>query len=72
MPIYEFKCMDCDKEFEAIVLGSEESVTCPECKGKRLQRLMSACAFKSSGNFTPSKGSSACSTCTSTNCSSCH
>ncbi len=72
MPIYEYKCTECDKEFEALVLGAEETVTCPSCKSKKLLRLMSACGFKASGKFTPSKGSSACATCTSGNCSTCH
>jgi putative FmdB family regulatory protein len=72
MPIYEYKCVKCDEEFEALVIGSDSSVACPQCKGKKLERLMSACAFKSGGNFTPASGSSGCASCTSSNCSSCH
>ncbi len=72
MPIYEFKCRECDSDFEALVLGSKDNVNCPKCKGTNLERLMSTCAFKSSGNFTPSKGSSGCSSCASHNCSTCH
>ncbi|RLB23642.1 MAG: zinc ribbon domain-containing protein [Deltaproteobacteria bacterium] len=72
MPIYEYKCMDCEKEFEALVLGSDGDMKCPECKSGNLKRLMSACGFKSNGSFTPSTGSSGCASCTSSNCSSCH
>ena len=72
MPIYEFKCSNCDEEFETIVFGSDEKVSCPHCNGDNVKRLMSACGFKSSGSFTPSTGSSSCTGCTSTNCSSCH
>ena len=72
MPIYEFKCRSCNKEFETIVFTSDENVTCPECKGENVDRLMSVCGFKSGENFTPSAGSSGCSSCSSTNCSGCH
>ncbi|MEA2040830.1 MAG: zinc ribbon domain-containing protein [Thermodesulfobacteriota bacterium] len=72
MPIYEYKCLKCNEEFEALVFGSDDWVVCPRCKGDRLKRLMSACGFKSDGRFTPSSGSSECASCSSTDCSSCH
>jgi putative FmdB family regulatory protein len=73
MPIYEYKCMNCDKEFEYLVLGSDSSVVCPECDGNKVKRKMSACSFKSSGSYSsPSSGSSGCASCSSTNCSTCH
>lgn len=72
MPIYEYRCRACDKEFETIVFGSDDDVTCPECKGGDVERLMSACGFKSGGSFTPSTGASGCASCSSTNCSGCH
>jgi putative FmdB family regulatory protein len=72
MPIYEFRCKDCNNDFETLVLGSGDRVECPKCKGTCLERLMSACAFKSGESFTPAKGSSGCSSCSSHNCSTCH
>ncbi len=73
MPIYEYKCTECDNEFECLVLGGDHDVTCPECNGERVERLMSACRHKSSGGDFPSSASpSSCSGCTSSNCSSCH
>ena len=72
MPIYEYRCLKCNDQFETLVLGSNDKITCPKCNGKKLERLMSACGFKSSGSFTPSKGSSGCASCSSSNCSSCH
>ena len=74
MPIYEYKCMKCDKEFEYLVLGSDNSVACPECDGNKVKRKMSACSFKSggSGSYSSSSGSSGCASCSSTNCSTCH
>jgi len=79
MPIYEYKCEDCNEEFEALVFRRDETVPCPSCKGEDIKRMMSACGFKTGGAAdagesysAPSGGSSGCSGCTSTNCSTCH
>jgi putative FmdB family regulatory protein len=72
MPIYEYKCMKCKKDFEYLVFGSEKDVTCPGCNSKKVKRKMSACSFKSNGNYSSSSGSSGCSTCGGGSCSSCH
>lgn len=72
MPIYEYKCMKCSTEFEYLVFGGDHSVCCPECTDEKVERLMSACNFKSSGGYASSAGSSGCSSCTSKNCSNCH
>jgi putative FmdB family regulatory protein len=43
MPIYEYRCSDCSKIFETLVWNSKEAdVKCPECKGERVERLLSA------------------------------
>ena len=76
MPIHEYQCNNCDKDFETLVMGSAKP-ECPLCKSKDLSRLMSACGFisKSSGpsgeTTVKSAGSSSCSSCASSNCSSC-
>lgn len=73
MPIYEYTCMKCDKDFEYLVLGGESSVSCPECKGDQVKRRMSACSFKSDGHASASSGgSSGCATCSSSSCAACH
>ncbi|MBW2021864.1 MAG: zinc ribbon domain-containing protein [Deltaproteobacteria bacterium] len=72
MPIYEFRCMECDEEFETLVFGSGNDIQCPKCSSSKLKRLMSSCGFKSSGEFTPSAGSGGCASCAGGNCSTCH
>lgn len=74
MPIYEYKCSKCNKVFECLVIGSREDIACPDCSGTDVERLMSACSFKSGGTYSsPSTGGgSSCSGCSSTNCSTCH
>lgn len=43
MPIYEFRCADCRKKFEVLILRTEEnsSIRCPHCSGKEIKRLIS-------------------------------
>ena len=74
MPIYEYHCEKCDKDFEVLVLRSNEKVTCPACDSKKVSRLMSGFAHKTDGGpmVSSSSGGSACSSCSSGNCSSCH
>jgi putative FmdB family regulatory protein len=43
MPIYTYRCASCDTQFERLVRG-ETTVTCPECSGRKLERLMSLTA----------------------------
>ncbi len=77
MPIYEYHCNACQKEFEALVLGSD-TPACPACTSHDLSRLMSRCGFvsKSTGpggesQVTSSSASSACTSCSSGSCASC-
>ena len=72
MHIYEYHCCKCEDDFEKLVFGSDE-VVCPTCGG-HVERLMSACSFKSAaGDFrTSGTGKSGCSTCSGTSCATCH
>ncbi|MCF8112394.1 MAG: zinc ribbon domain-containing protein [Desulfotignum sp.] len=77
MPIYEYKCNTCHKEFETLVLGSD-TPACPGCDSLDLSRLMSKCGFvsKSTGSggdsqVTASSSSSACGSCSAGSCASC-
>jgi putative FmdB family regulatory protein len=46
MPIYEFRCDACGHIFELLAMGSDDQseACCPQCQGKDLSRVMSACS----------------------------
>lgn len=46
MPIYEYRCLACETEFEALVRGAE-AAACPACGAATLARLLTACAIGS-------------------------
>ncbi|SLM27747.1 Regulatory protein, FmdB family [Desulfamplus magnetovallimortis] len=76
MPIFEYKCNGCKKDFELLVIGSQKPL-CPSCSSPDLVKLMSACGFFSKTNGpgntvqTTSSAGSACSGCAATSCSTC-
>jgi putative FmdB family regulatory protein len=59
MPIFEFICQDCHKEFEELVMGSTK-VQCPHCDGVKVEKMMST--FRS-GGAGQGAGHSSCSSC---------
>jgi putative FmdB family regulatory protein len=51
MPIYEYRCADCDHQLEVVQKLSEQPiVSCPECKKDSLKRIISAAGFRLKGD----------------------
>ena len=50
MPIYEYKCSNCEHQFEIIQRFSDNPVeTCPACNRKTVKKLVSAPSFRLKG-----------------------
>lgn len=47
MPIFEYACKTCGKEFETLVRPGSDAPACPSCKGSELEKLLSIPAVKS-------------------------
>ncbi len=48
MPIYEYRCDDCERSFETLVLsGYADDTECPHCHGRKLSRELSTFAARS-------------------------
>lgn len=41
MPIFEYKCAECEREFEAFVTA-ERTAECPACHSANLEKLLSS------------------------------
>ena len=51
MPIYEYRCDDCDHQFEALQKMSDDALTdCPKCNQPALKKLLTAGGFRLSGS----------------------
>ncbi|GAB4263670.1 MAG: hypothetical protein Kow0092_14750 [Deferrisomatales bacterium] len=72
MPLYEYVCRSCGREFEALVMGGGEP-RCPDCGGARLTRKLSAFAFRSGGKGGPRRpgAGSTCAGCAAGSCATC-
>jgi putative FmdB family regulatory protein len=71
MPIYEYRCSACKEIFEKIVPNASAKVSCPECGGRKVERLPSAFGIGGSSRRVTSSSSS-CSGCSRGSCSGCH
>jgi putative FmdB family regulatory protein len=48
MPLFEYACLTCDHEFEALVRGND-TPECPSCRSQSLERRQSVFAARSVG-----------------------
>ena len=70
MPLYEFICLDCERDFEELVMG-ERVVKCPECGSESVKKKVSVFAYNSEGASSAKMSSGACSSCSTHSCSTC-
>ena len=61
MPLFEYACKECDREFEALVRANE-TPECPSCHGTDLERRLSVFAAHTQGSSS-SAGMSAAGAC---------
>jgi putative FmdB family regulatory protein len=74
VPIFEYECLKCEHVFEQLVLGpaSAESVACPACRSRRVEKLFSGFAARTrTGEGTVRSLSSGCSGCHASSCAGC-
>jgi putative FmdB family regulatory protein len=46
MPVYDFVCLDCGKEFTLVLSIREhdrKDVSCPHCRSKMVEQLVTTC-----------------------------
>jgi len=53
MPMYDYRCKNCDEVFEELVFfstTSDEEIKCPKCDQNQSERLFSAPMFSTGGS----------------------
>ncbi|MDW8390108.1 MAG: zinc ribbon domain-containing protein [Oscillochloridaceae bacterium] len=68
MPMYEYRCLDCESHFDRLrrMDQDDSDVTCPDCQSARIQRRLSLFATGArdavalSGAPAPSSGGGCC------------
>ncbi|OGQ81488.1 MAG: hypothetical protein A2289_07265 [Deltaproteobacteria bacterium RIFOXYA12_FULL_58_15] len=60
MPIYEYRCGNCEIEFEELVFRRDEKIVCPECGTGDVKRLLSGFAVTGEARLS---GGGSCDTC---------
>ncbi|MBU0987777.1 MAG: zinc ribbon domain-containing protein [Proteobacteria bacterium] len=71
MPIYEFKCLKCEKFIELLLLSSDEKIElkCPDCNSEELERVLSTSSYSmGAGSGTGSKVGSQTRACSGGSC----
>lgn len=74
MPVYEFRCKKCSNKFEDLILKKSEldSIICPRCGGKDIERLFSIFGFYNKGaNGDTISAAGSCTGCQRTSCAGC-
>jgi putative FmdB family regulatory protein len=73
MPIYEYVCMNCKHEFEAIrsMNQADAPLPCEKCGKKQVKRKISVFFAESGGKAVSGMSEPSCSGCTSSNCAGC-
>jgi putative FmdB family regulatory protein len=56
MPIFEYRCVKCGKQFEELVLNSSSEVECPACGSDDVEREISLFSSSSASGCSPSRG----------------
>lgn len=72
MPIYEYRCLQCDNEFESLVTVAEaHNTSCPSCGAANPRRLMSVIAGMHGRSDSWGEGMTSAPTCGSGACDNC-
>ena len=76
MPIFEYKCLQCESIFEELVLKEDQEVVCSSCGSKQASKVLSKCRTKMGGDASIAEAPSAsggggCASCGGGSCASC-
>ena len=72
MPIFEFRCLDCNECFETLMLKKSEEVElrCPKCASEERERILSKTCYAMAGGGEKQGVASQSRTCSGGSCTS--
>ncbi len=72
MPVYEYRCRECDAVFDALrpMKDAEAPIPCPSCASSKTNRKISVFAAHSDGRALAGSQAS-CASCASSSCATC-
>ncbi len=50
MPVYEYTCQACQRDFELLVKGPSTEIACPQCHSQELKKRISSFNSSTSSN----------------------
>lgn len=71
MPIYEYRCRACERDFERYLSTPATAVACPACASDNVMRKLSVFGLRASGDVASSMPTGAAGGCCGGGCS-CH
>ena len=73
MPIYEYICEDCGKQFESLrsMKDADEPIPCVQCKGDHTNRQVSVFYAQSGGRVVAGNNGGGCAGCSGGTCATC-
>jgi putative FmdB family regulatory protein len=63
MPIFEYICQDCGRNFERIVPRHDSTTDCPDCNSERIEKQLSVFAVSGADSDAPSYNAPGCGRC---------
>jgi putative FmdB family regulatory protein len=60
MPIYNYNCDDCQKDFEVLVKSCDYKAECTSCGSKNVKKVFSSFDFNLKNTSEPACGSGGC------------
>lgn len=72
MPIYEYRCLDCNSRFEVLrpMRDADVPIACEKCASDHTTRCLTV-FFAQSGGKVLAGGNGGCASCSSNSCSTC-
>jgi putative FmdB family regulatory protein len=61
MPIFEYKCTNCDNRFEQLVYRSSDKIACPACNSEAVEKYVSTFASNAFVGHSASCNNGSCS-----------